>query len=139
MLGVRAIAYWPETVQGCRVLARRVAVRSAPGSRCAELEPELFPDRPGLLPERNIARCRLHRWPADAAFDVQPHARSGRFDAMDRAFYGVACLDRGHTHVDDRGAVRCDDVRVDAAIDRTHIDRDAIVRVVEREHRLDDV
>ena len=137
VLGVRAVADRPETVERGRVEAGEVAVRGASHTRLVEGEAELRSDPLGGEPEGAIAGRPGHRRPPERP----RHAERRR--CLNRASPRIAASTRrASSSVRTRTstaalAVGATTFRAEPAVDGADVDRGPAVRIVEREEALD--
>ncbi len=83
-----------------------------------------------------IARERLHRRPAEASLDLDRGTLEDRLQVSDRALQPLSCSHRRRTHVDDGTRRGRNDIGTESSVDRAHVHRDALRRVVQREQPL---
>ena len=83
-----------------------------------------------------VTRKRLHRRPAEASLDLDRGTLEHGPQASDRQFEPVSRSRGRRAHVDDCARPGCDDVGTESAVDRAHVDRDSLRRVVESEQPL---
>ena len=101
--------------------------------------PEFVTSLSSDLPELLVTRGRLHRGPPDSALYMQTNSRAGWLDGMNDVLDLVAGCDGRHTYVDDCLAVRRNHIRLDTAVDRTDIDGDTTLDIIECKELLDNV
>jgi len=128
---VRAIADGTQPVNSGCVQAGCIAVRPAARTDLVQFEAKPVTGPFRTIPQFLVSWRWLHRRPSNAALNMKAHIRVCRLQRVNDVFDLVAGRDRRYPYIDHGFAVGCDHVGLDATVDRTNVDGNAALNVIE--------